>query len=290
MNKKLPVLDWRRIKILINLAIEEDLGNAGDTTSISVIGNNAKSKATLVCRENCVCAGLPVAEAIFKKLDTKIYFKAMVREGQFCKAGTVLAKIAGPAAAMLSGERTALNFLQRMCGIATTAKKYSDAAKGTKTKILDTRKTTPGWRNLEKYSVAAGGASNHRIGLYDKIMIKDNHRMLAGLLYKNGIIDAVKRARKAYPKLQIEVEADTLDDVRRALDAGADIILLDNMDDKTMKNAVKITGGRAKLEASGGITIDRIAKIAKLGVDFISCGALTHSVKATDISMEMEAS
>ncbi len=287
MKTKIPELDWKRINILIKLAIEEDLARTGDSTTKSVIGPNVTAEARLVCGEECVCAGLPIAEAVFKYFDKNIQFHGFAHEGQRCKKGFALAKISGRAAPILSAERTALNFLQRLCGVATVARKYTDAVKGSKTKILDTRKTPPGWRNLEKYAVAIGGASNHRIGLYDRIMIKDNHRMLAGLLYENGIIDAVAKARKAFPKLEIEVEADSLDDVRQSLKAGADIILLDNMSERTMKAAVKIVHGQTKLEASGGITLDNVAKIAKLGVDFISCGALTHSVKAIDISMEI---
>ncbi len=287
MKTKLPELDWTRINTLISLALDEDLGKAGDVTSISVIPPGTKTTATLLAREECVCAGLQVAEAVFKRLDRNVKFSPLVQDGQLCRPNTVLAKIAGRAQAMLSAERTALNFLQRLCGVATASFHYAQAVKGSKTKILDTRKTTPGWRNLEKYAVAAGGATNHRIGLYDRIMIKDNHRTLAGFTNENGIKDAVEKARRKYPALVLEVEADALDDVKKALDAGADCILLDNMDNRTMKKAVAMVGGRAKTEASGGISLGRLAKIAEIGVDFISCGSLTHSVKAIDISMEI---
>jgi nicotinate-nucleotide pyrophosphorylase (carboxylating) len=280
-------LDFDRINTLIELAIEEDVGNC-DATSLSVIGRGVAAEAELICREECVCAGLPAAAAVFKKLDAKVKFVPLAAEGELCQPNTILAKIAGDAASMLTAERTALNFLQRLCGIAALSRKYAAAVKGTKTKILDTRKTTPGWRNLEKYAVSVGGAENHRIGLYDRIMIKDNHRELAGLLSEEGIAESVRRARKMYPKLEIEIEADTIDDVRKALSAGADYILLDNMSDETMKEAVKIVAGKTKLEASGGVTFERLAKIAKIGVDFISCGALTHSVRAIDISMEIK--
>lgn len=286
MTKKLPQIDWKRAKLLIKIALEEDIGT-GDATSLSVLNPKNKACAAILCKEDCICAGLPIVREIFKTLDKNAKFEMLVSDGDFCKKNTKMAKVSGKAIAILSAERTALNFLQRLCGIATTSFHYANALKGTKTKVLDTRKTTPGWRNLEKYAVAAGGASNHRIGLYDRIMIKDNHRALASMLYENGLIDAVAKARKKFPKLQIEVEADTLEDVKQALLAGADYILLDNMDSDTMKKAVKIINGRAKIEASGGIRLDMLAKIANTGVDFISCGALTHSVKAIDISMEI---
>jgi nicotinate-nucleotide pyrophosphorylase (carboxylating) len=179
-----------------------------------------------------------------------------------------------------------LNFLQRLTGVATESARYANAVAGTGCVILDTRKTTPGWRNLEKYAVATGGATNHRIGLYDRVMIKDNHRELAGLDGPNGITRSVEKSKHAFPELEVEVEADTLEQVLEAAAAGADYILLDNMTDDEMLKAVSINAGRSKLEASGGITFERIAKIATLGVDFISVGALTHSVKAADISME----
>jgi len=180
-----------------------------------------------------------------------------------------------------------LNFLQRLCGVATVAHRYMKCLEGTKTKVLDTRKTTPGYRNLEKYAVAVGGATNHRIGLFDRIMIKDNHRELAGMEGSGGIARSVARARAMFPQLEVQVEADSLDEVREAVAAKADYILLDNMDDATMAEAVKINQNTAKLEASGGITLERLPNIGKLGVDFVSVGALTHSVKASDISMDI---
>ena len=285
-NTKVPKLDWKRIKVLISLALEEDIGG-GDATSMSVIPKNLGARAVLICREDCVCAGLPVAEAVFKAINKNIKFTPKVREGQRCRENTVLAVVNGNARSLLTAERTVLNFFQRLCGVATVSAKFAAAAKGFKTEILDTRKTTPGWRNLEKYAVAAGGASNHRIGLYDRIMIKDNHRELAGLEGQGGIRRSVEKARKAYPSLEIEVEADSLEEVREAAEAGADYILLDNMDNQMMAKAVKINSGRARLEASGGITLDRIPSIATLGVDYISAGALTHSAKSIDISMDI---
>jgi nicotinate-nucleotide pyrophosphorylase (carboxylating) len=287
MSGKMPAIDFARVDILIELALAEDLGDKGDTTSNSVIPAGITATAKLNCKEDCVCAGLSVAQRVFSAVDASLVWKSLVNDGDFCPRGTTLAVVTGCACSLLTGERTALNFLQRLCGIATTAKRYVTSLEDSKTVILDTRKTTPGWRNLEKYAVAAGGASNHRIGLYDRIMIKDNHRELAGLEGNNGITRSVQRARQQYPDLEIEVEADTLDDVREAAATGAEYILLDNMTDEQMAEAVKIVSGRAKLEASGGITLERINKIGKLGIDFISVGALTHSVKASDISMEI---
>jgi len=188
---KIPQLDWKRIRLLIKIALEEDIGS-GDATSIAVIPKDLSAKAVLVCREDCVCTGLPVAEAVFKAINKNIKFSPKVKEGKFCKKGTVMAVVKGNARSLLTAERTVLNFFQRLCGVATISAKFAKAAKGTKTKILDTRKTTPGWRNLEKYAVAVGGASNHRIGLYDRIMIKDNHRELSGLEGPGGL----RRVRK----------------------------------------------------------------------------------------------
>lgn len=200
-----------------------------------------------------------------------------------------MAEVRGNARALLTGERTALNFLQRLCGVATASKRYQDAADaaGAKCRILDTRKTTPGWRNLEKYAVATGGAFNHRIGLFDRVMIKDNHRELAGLEGAGGIKRSVERARAQYPNLEVEVEVDSLSELDEALESRAEYILLDNMSDEMMAEAVRRVNGRAKLEASGGITLARIPSAAKTGVDFISAGALTHSVKSSDISMDI---
>ncbi|MDD4318151.1 MAG: carboxylating nicotinate-nucleotide diphosphorylase [Victivallaceae bacterium] len=283
----IPEIKFDRVDVLINLALDEDLENVGDPTTNSVIPKDTVADAIFICKEDCVCAGLPVAERVFKILDPGLRWEALVEEGQFCPAGTAMARVSGKARSLLTGERTALNFLQRLCGIATTARRYSQAVGGTKCRILDTRKTTPGWRNLEKYAVVTGGGTNHRIGLYDRIMIKDNHLELAGLEGKNAIALAVKRARRQYPNLEIEVEADTLEEVKAACDCGVEYVLLDNMDDATIAEAVNINQGRCKLEASGGITIERLPRLAALGVDFISVGALTHSVKSSDISLDI---
>ena len=283
---KKPEIDWKRTDILIQLALEEDLGDLGDTTTNSVIPADLKTTAVLIAKEDLICAGLPVAERLFHTLDPDVVFTAKVQEGEACSRGTVMAEISGPARVLLTGERTALNFLQRLCGVATASHKYQELA-GTRAKILDTRKTTPGWRNLEKYAVAIGGAFNHRIGLYDRIMIKDNHRELAGMEGKGGILRSVRRAREMYPQLEVEVEVDSLDELDEALLSGAEYILLDNMDNEQVVKAVEIAGNRARLEASGNVTLDRIPSLSGTGVDYISSGALTHSVKSSDISMDI---
>lgn len=279
-------IDWKRVDILIDLALEEDLGENGDITTDSVIPADLKAKAVLLAKQDLVCAGLPVAERLFKRIAPEIEFKALVKDGDVLKKGDILAEMYGPARALLTGERTALNFIQRLSGSATMAHKYQALA-GDKSYILDTRKTTPGWRNLEKYAVSVGGAHNHRIGLFDRVMIKDNHRELAGLEGAGGILRSVERARKMFPGFEVEVEIDSLEELSEALESKAEYILLDNMSNETMAEAVRITNGKAKLEASGNVTEPRVASVAETGVDFISSGALTHSVKAADISMDI---
>ncbi len=287
MNTIHPI-DWNRVDLLISMALDEDLGSNGDTTTNSVIPAETQAEAVLLAKQDMVCCGLDVAKRVFQAVHGNVHFEALVKEGEFCKKGTLLAKAYGPARALLTAERTVLNFIQRLSGIATVSKVYSDAIPAdSKTKILDTRKTTPGWRNLEKYAVSVGGATNHRIGLFDRVMIKDNHREIAGFEGEGGITRSVKRAREMWPALEIQVEADTLDQLREATDAGAEYVLLDNMTNDEMAQAVEIASGKTFLEASGGITIERITEIAKLGVDFISVGALTHSVKSADISLDV---
>ncbi|MFA5206016.1 MAG: carboxylating nicotinate-nucleotide diphosphorylase [Lentisphaeria bacterium] len=274
------------IEPICQAALAEDMGS-GDATTLAVVPEPLECTALLRTREDCICAGLPVARLLFSLLDPDVCFEALVEEGGRCAAGQPLARVTGKARALLTGERTALNFLQRLCGIATMTRRYVDAIGRHPTKILDTRKTTPGLRLLEKYAVAAGGGTNHRFGLYDRVMIKDNHRALASLAGPGGIRRSVKACREQFPKLEIEVEADTLDDVREAVEAGANIILLDNMTDDELAAAVRIIGGRAYTEASGGITLERLAAVAATGVDSISVGALTHSVRSIDIGLDM---
>ena len=288
MSNNIPTLDMQRIAVLIDLALSEDLADRGDTTSKSVIPADARAFGVLYAKSDCVLAGLAVAEAVFKKLDPECEFKYILHDGDKCPAKTVIAEITGNAVAMLTAERTALNFIQRLCGVATMANAYAASVKESSMKVLDTRKTTPGWRNLEKYAVAVGGASNHRIGLFDRIMIKDNHREMAGMEGPGGILRSVERARTMYPDLEIEVEVDTLEELDEALQSGCEYILLDNMTTPMMAEAVKRNNGRAKLEASGNITIERLPEIAAVGVDFASSGALTHSVKSADISLDIK--
>ncbi|MEI3037940.1 MAG: carboxylating nicotinate-nucleotide diphosphorylase [Victivallales bacterium] len=284
--KNLPAIDWERVDALIRMALDEDLGDRGDTTTAAVIDDSLHVNAVFLAKEDCVCAGLCVAERLMKTVDPAIEWESVVKEGDFCPKGTVMARLKGSARSLLTGERTALNFVQRLCGVATAAHKYQQAAGG-RCAILDTRKTTPGYRNLEKYAVAVGGASNHRIGLYDRIMIKDNHRELAGLGGTGGILRSVERARKMYPGLEVEVEIDSLAELPEALESKAEYILLDNMSTADMAEAVRMTNHRAKLEASGNMTLARIPEVAATGVDYISSGALTHSVKSADISMDI---
>ena len=276
-------LELKAAQTLIELALLEDVGS-GDITTDNIIPAETRRKAKMVAKADGVVAGLPVAEMVFKSLDPKLMWKVLTPEGSRVKKGDVMVEFEGTYRALLTGERTALNFLQRMSGIATMSAKYADAVKDFKTVILDTRKTLPGFRMLDKYAVKTGGASNHRIGLYDMAMIKDNHIEVAG-----GITKAVKAVRDNIKSgIQVEVETTTLAQVQEAIDAGADIIMLDNMDNETMKKGVKLIAGRAKVEASGNMTLERLREVAATGVDFISIGALTHSVSALDISQRLE--
>ena len=286
--KNIPAIDWRRVDLLIDMAIEEDLGETGDVTSLSVVPGSIQAKAVLRCKEEgMVMAGQEVAERVFRRLDPECTYTVFKEDGAVCQYGDIIAEVRGKAQSLLTAERTALNFIQRLCGVATTARKYAAALGDSQTVVLDTRKTTPGYRNLEKYAVAVGGAQNHRIGLYDRAMIKDNHRELAAMEGPGSIARSVNRVREQFPGLEVEVEADRLEEVAEAADAGAEYILLDNMSNEMMAEAVKIVHGRSKLEASGGITLTRLAAIGQIGVDFVSSGALTHSVKSADISLDI---
>jgi nicotinate-nucleotide pyrophosphorylase (carboxylating) len=268
---------------LINLALKDDVGD-GDITTNSIVPAEIRRKAKMVAKADGVIAGLPVAEMVFRKLDPDLIWNELVNEGDKVKRGDVLVEFTGSYRALLTGERTALNFLQRLSGIATMAAKYADEVKDFNTTILDTRKTLPGFNRLDKYAVKTGGASNHRHGLHDMVMIKDNHIEVAG-----GITPAVLAVRSNISHgIKIEVETTTLAQVQEAIDVKVDIIMLDNMDTETMRKGIEMIAGRAKVEASGNITIDRLREIAATGVDFISVGALTHSVKALDISQRIE--
>jgi nicotinate-nucleotide pyrophosphorylase (carboxylating) len=276
------------LRNLCRVALAEDVGS-GDATTLAVVPENLQVSAKMVTRQDCVVAGLPLAETLFHELDSTLSFEACVEDGARCGKGQVLAWITGSAQSILTGERTALNFVQRYSGIATQTRRYVDALGDSPTRILDTRKTTPGLRALEKYAVLMGGGQNHRFGLYDRVMIKDNHRELAKLSGPDSIQRAVAACREKYPDLEVEVEADTLDEVRAALEAKAEYILLDNMTNEQMTVAIAMRAGYpSKLEASGNITIERLPSLAGLGLDFVSVGALTHSVPAVDIGLDID--
>ncbi len=261
-------------------ALDEDIGT-GDVTTDRIVSAGATLRGKIVAKEAGVIAGLDIAQNVFLLLDREIDFTANVTEGESVVSGTVLADISGAARALLTGERTALNFLGRMSGIATLTRQFVDAVSGTAAKILDTRKTAPGLRILDKLAVRRGGGVNHRIGLFDMVMIKDNHIDFAG-----SIAEAVNRVRAAKSNLEIEVEARTLGHVQEALNLGVERILLDNMTVEMMREAVKLNSGQARLEASGNVTLDTVRQIAESGVDFISVGALTHSARAFDVSLK----
>jgi nicotinate-nucleotide pyrophosphorylase (carboxylating) len=267
---------------LIRRALAEDVG-AGDVTTRATVPDGVKGAGELLAKCDLVVAGLDVARRTFEAAaaGSPLVFTPLVEEGAEVPAGAVLARVEGEAAVLLTAERTALNLLQRMCGIATNTRRYVREAAGRIT-ILDTRKTTPLLRALEKYAVRAGGGTNHRFGLFDRVLIKDNHVRLAG-----GVARAVGRARAQAPGLTIEVEAQTVDEAGQAADAGADIVLLDNLSTADIRRAVALVAGRARTEISGGVTLGRIAELATTGADFVSVGALTHSVVSSDISFEI---
>ncbi|HET9440657.1 MAG TPA: carboxylating nicotinate-nucleotide diphosphorylase [Longimicrobiales bacterium] len=271
---------------LIDMALGEDIG-AGDWTTRWVVPARTRGSARIVAKAEGVVAGLAVASVVFMRLDPRVEIASSLSDGSLVQEGDVVCTIRGPARTILTGERTALNFLQRLSGIATMTRRYVDAIAGTDTRILDTRKTTPGWRTLEKAAVKAGGGENHRYGLFDMVLIKENHVSIAG-----GVAEAVKRVRDANTKgLRVEVEARNKDEVRAALDAGCDIVLLDNMDVQGIREAVRLVKQRApqvKTEASGNMTLERVRAVAETGVDYISVGALTHSVTALDLSLLMQ--
>jgi len=267
---------------LIDLALEEDIG-PGDVTTQALVPPELQGEAHIRAKAALVVAGLPVAARVFHKLDAKLVFAAAVDDGQEVAKGTVLARLTGPVASILTGERVALNFLQHLSGIATFTRTMVAQVAGSTAALVDTRKTTPGWRSLEKYAVRLGGGHNHRLGLYDGVLIKNNHLTAVG-----SISEAVRQAKaRAHPLLKIEVEVTDLNGLEEALNAGADRILLDNMDDATLRRAVEINQGRARLEASGSMTKERLPQVAATGVDFISMGALTHSAPAVDIHLRL---
>ncbi len=266
---------------IVRRALDEDIGS-GDVTTEATVGADRRARGVFLVKADCVVAGLDVALEAFRLLDPGIGATVHRRDGDRCQAGEEIAEVSGPARALLVGERTALNFLQRLSGIATRARRFVDAAGG-RIVVLDTRKTTPGLRVLEKYAVRAGGAANHRAGLFDAVLIKDNHIRLAG-----GVAEAIARMRESQPGMPIEIEAQSLDEVDAALAAGVEILLVDNMSTDEIRAAVTRARGRAKVEISGGVTLERIPELAATGADFVSVGALTHSAPAVDISFELE--
>ncbi|HEY3305941.1 MAG TPA: carboxylating nicotinate-nucleotide diphosphorylase [Candidatus Binatia bacterium] len=273
-----------QIEQLVRCALEEDIG-AGDITTLSTVPWEARGKGLFRAKRDGVVAGLILIEKIFSYLDAGVKVRRLCRDGESVKQGTVVAEAEGPIRALLMGERTALNFLQRLSGTATLTRSYVDAVKDFPCKIIDTRKTTPGFRTLEKYAVRMGGGTNHRFGLYDAALVKDNHIVAAG-----SIAGAVRQVREQSPFMaKVEVECENLGQVREALEAGADVIMLDNVNPKEMAEAVRLINKRAWVEASGGITIETLREVAATGVDFISVGALTHSAPAVDFNMKVTA-
>lgn len=270
------------VQELIKNALREDLG-AGDVTSDATIRRESTSIAVMLAKQDLVLAGLDAAQAVFHQLDPDIQFTPAAKDGERINAGTELARLSGNTKSLLAGERVALNLLQQLSGIATLTAKYVEKILGTKAQVLDTRKTHPGLRQLEKYAVRMGGGMNHRMGLYDMVLIKDNHIKAAG-----SIARAAESAKRKAGHLKIEVETGSLEEVREALAAKVDIVMLDNMPLETMAEAVKMINGQALVEASGNVTLETIRAIAETGVDFISCGSLTHSAPAADISMKIK--
>ena len=274
-------LDPGLYREIVRRALAEDLG-WGDVTTEATVAPHLRARGIILAKSPCVVAGVDVAAETFRQLDPAAVFKVLKSDGTACEPGDVIAEVQGSAASMLTAERTALNLMQRMTGIATMTRRFVQAANGRIT-VLDTRKTTPTLRALEKYAVRAGGGTNHRGGLDDGVLIKDNHIRLAG-----GVKEAVGRMKAADPQMPIEVEAQSLDQVDEAIQSGADVILLDNLTTAQMKDAMGRIAGRAKVEISGGVTLDRIPELAAIGADFVSVGALTHSAAAADLSFELE--
>ncbi len=287
-ERKPPVLDREKVDSLIEAAVREDVRD-GDVTTELLFEVDVQCRAVVRSKQRGILAGLGVARSVFEKLDKNLVWENGREDSDTLDEGSEIVSITGSQRHILTGERLALNILQRLSGIATFTAKFVSAVRGTGVQIVDTRKTAPGLRELEKYAVRLGGGGNHRFGLYDGILIKDNHIKLAG-----GVADAVskvkRRARESsenYTRFQIEVEAKELSQVSEAVEAGANIVMLDNMSVEQMKEAVRLVNGKVKLEASGGVTLDNVREVASTGVDIISVGALTHSAPALDISLDM---
>lgn len=275
------------IQSVVQAALAEDIGS-GDATTLATVPEDVIAKAVMVAREPLVLAGVALAEAAFRQLSPALHIERCANDGQSFERGQTILRIQGQARPILTAERVALNFAQRLSGVATATSEFVKAIQGTRAQILDTRKTTPGWRRLEKYAVSCGGGQNHRFGLFDMVLVKDNHLVALRDARPNPIAAAVQQARARYPDLKVEVEADTLEQVEQALTAGADIVLLDNMTTGQLRDAVRMASGRAKTEASGGVNRTTVRAIAETGVDYISVGALTHSARAVDIALDFE--
>lgn len=274
-----------RLARAVRLALEEDVGD-GDATTEAFVPADVRAEGEILTREDCRVAGVAVAQAVFDAITPGMSFEVLVADGRDAAAGQGILRFEGPARAILTAERTALNFMQRMCGIATMTRSFTSMVADLGTLILDTRKTTPGLRFLEKYAVLCGGGTNHRFGLFDRILMKDNHRALWRGADGSRLDLAVKEARRRRPDLQVEIEVETIEELECALRGGPDWIMLDNMDCATMRRAVSIVAGKAKLEASGGITAANLRAVAETGVDAVSLGCLTHSVRSIDLSLE----
>ena len=281
-TKRTAVLDPAMVTREVRRFLDEDIGS-GDVSTARSVPTGAKATGRIVAREACVVAGIKIARAVFVALDARVSVTPVVADGQAVTAGAVLATLEGPAAPILTGERVALNLLQRLSAIATITRRYVDAIAGTGASVSDTRKTTPGLRAFEKYAVQAGGGRNHRIGLFDAILIKDNHIAVAG-----GVAQALRAAKAAVGHLvKVEIEVDTLAQLDEVLAEGADVVLLDNMGPDLLRQAVAKIAGRMRTEASGGINLDTVQAIAKTGVDMISVGALTHSASVLDLGLDI---
>ena len=266
---------------LVKAALAEDIGS-GDATTLALVPGDSFAMAVMVARDPLVMAGVDLALAAFQEVDERVEFGIEIFDGQLGGLGQALLRVQGPTRALLTAERTALNFVQRLAGVATLTARFVEQVAGTGAEILDTRKTTPGWRALEKYAVACGSGTNHRVGLYDRGMVKDNAAL------DGDIATAVALAREASPELKIEVEADTVEQARAAAEAGADIVLLDNMSCDQIREAIELIDGRSETEASGGVTLETVREIAGTGVNFISVGALTHSAPSVDIALDFD--
>lgn len=279
----MTLTSFHQVRSLIRAAIEEDIGR-GDVTTEATIAEHAMSRARLIARQEMVLAGMAIFGEVYAILDGAVHIQSSYKDGDFLSAGTIIADLEGRARSLLAGERVALNFLQRLSGVATLTRQFVDAVKGYHAEIVDTRKTTPGWRLLEKYAVRMGGGKNHRHDLGDGVLIKDNHIVAAG-----GIKQAVEMARKhSHHLLKIEVEVETLEQVEEALQAGAEVIMLDNMSPTMVADGVKMIGRCAVVEASGGVSLETVTAMARTGVDLISIGKLTHSAPAADIHVEFD--